>query len=151
MVKTMSEIRVAIAGVGNCASALIQGVCFYANVGSEELVPGLMHVNFGGYYPRDIRFVGAFDVDESKVGRDLSEAMFMPPNNTRKFADVPSLGVKVLQGPVLDGIGKYVEPLVKTRGSAPVNVSDELQEMDADVLVSYLPVGSEQAVRWYAN
>lgn len=147
----MSEIRVAIAGVGNCASALIQGVYFYANVGSEELVPGLMHVNFGGYYPRDIRFVGAFDVDESKVGRDLSEAMFMPPNNTRKFADVPSLGVKVLQGPVLDGIGKYVEPLVKTRGSAPVNVSDELQEMDADVLVSYLPVGSEQAVRWYAN
>ncbi len=147
----MSDIRVAIAGVGNCASALIQGVHFYANVASEELVPGLMHVNFGGYYPCDLRFVGAFDVDVSKVGRDLSEAMFMPPNNTRKFADVPSLGVNVLQGPVLDGIGKYVEPLIKSRSNDAVNVSDELQEMDADVLVSYLPVGSEQAVRWYAD
>jgi myo-inositol-1-phosphate synthase len=147
----MPEVRVAIAGVGNCASALVQGVQFYAGVKSDELVPGLMHVNFGGYYPRDIKFVGAFDVDESKVGRDLGEAIFVPPNNTRKFAEVPVLGVKVRQGPVLDGIGKYVEPIIRTGSGDPVNVSDELKDMNADVLVSYLPVGSEKAVRWYAD
>jgi myo-inositol-1-phosphate synthase len=151
VVKLTPEIRVAIAGVGNCASALIQGAHFYGSVKSEELVPGLMHINFGGYYPRDIRFVGAFDVDASKVGRDLSEAIFVPPNNTRKFAKVPPLNVKVRQGQVLDGIGKYVEPIIKTGSDDPVNVSDELKDEDADVLVSYLPVGSEKAVRWYAD
>jgi myo-inositol-1-phosphate synthase len=151
MVKLMTEIRVAIAGVGNCASALIQGVHYYGRLESNELIPGLMHVDFGGYYPRDIKFVGAFDVDESKVERDLSEAIFTPPNNTRKFADVPFLGVKVMQGPVLDGIGKYVAPIVKVRGKDHVNISDELQRINADILISYLPVGSEKAVRWYAD
>jgi len=151
LVKSMTEIRVAIAGVGNCASALIQGVHFYREIESDELVPGLMHVNFGGYYPRDLRFVGAFDVDKSKVGKDLSEAIFVPPNNTRKFAEVPFQGVEVRSGPVMDGIGKYVKPIINTTDSAPVNVSDELKAMNADVLVSYLPVGSEDAVRWYAD
>jgi len=151
MVSLMPEVRVAVAGVGNCASALIQGVHFYSDVGSEELIPGLMHVNFGGYYPRDVKFVGAFDVDQSKVGRDLGEAMFKSPNNTRKFAEVPSLGVRVMRGPVFDGIGKYVASIIKTGSDDAVNVADELRNVDANVLISYLPVGSEKAVRWYAD
>jgi len=147
----MAEVRVAIAGVGNCASALVQGVQFYQDVQSEESAPGLMHVNFGGYYPRDIRFVGAFDVDESKVGKDLSQAIFTAPNNTRRFADVPSMDVEVMRGPVLDGVGKYVESVIKIGGGDCVNVSEELRARDADMLISYLPVGSEKAVRWYAD
>ena len=147
----MAEVRVAIAGVGNCASALVQGVQFYQDVQSEESGPGLMHVNFGGYYPRDIRFVGAFDVDESKVGKDLSQAIFTAPNNTRRFSEVPFMGVKVLRGSVLDGVGKYVESVIKIGSGDCVNVSEELRARDADMLISYLPVGSEKAVRWYAD
>ena len=144
-------IKVAIAGVGNCSSALVQGTYYYRNASEEGDVPGLLHVNMGGYHPRDLEFVAAFDVDATKVGRDLSEAIFAHPNNTIKFSDVPKLGVEVQKGPVMDGLGKYLKGYVKESEAEPVDVAEELKASGAEVVVNYLPVGSEQAVRWYAE
>ncbi|MCQ8892303.1 MAG: hypothetical protein NQU41_02860, partial [Candidatus Methanosuratincola sp.] len=145
-------IKVAIIGVGNCASALIQGTYYYRNAKDDDFVPGLLHVNMGGYHVKDIEFVAAFDVDSRKVGKDLSKAIFSEPNNTRKFADVPNLGVEVKRGPVMDGLGKYLKGYVKVDEDAkPVDVAAELKDSGAEVVVNYLPVGSEQAVRWYAE
>jgi len=145
------KVRVAIVGVGNCASALVQGVTFYRDAPDDGQVPGLMHVNLGGYHVRDIEFVAAFDVDEDKVGRDLSEAIWAGQNNTLKFAEVPHLGVTVERGPTLDGVGKYLGQKI-TPSEAPVApVRQILEESGADVLVNYLPVGSEEATRWYVE
>ena len=148
----LSKINVAIAGIGNCASALIQGVNFYKDVSSEEKIPGLLHVNFGGYHPSDINFVAAFDVDARKVGKDLSTAIKMKPNNTRIFSEVPNLGVTVNRGPIMDGLGKYLKPVVKIdKTSVESDVVKVLNESEADILINYLPVGSEEASKWYAE
>jgi len=148
----LPNINVAIAGVGNCASAVIQGVHFYRNASEQETVPGLLHVKFGGYHPSDIKFVAAFDVDSRKVGKDLSEAIFSKPNNTRVFAHPPHMKVRVMRGPVMDGLGKYLLPVVKVeKEENSVDVADILRKSETDVLVNYLPVGSEEATRWYAE
>jgi myo-inositol-1-phosphate synthase len=143
-------VRVAIVGVGNCASSLVQGVQYYRNADPAERVPGLMHVELGGYHVRDLEFVAAFDVDAKKVGRDLSEAIVAPPNNTIQFADVEPLDVEVLRGPTLDGFGEFYRQVSEESDAAPVDVADELRRARADVLVCYLPVGSEEAARYYA-
>jgi myo-inositol-1-phosphate synthase len=145
------KVKVAIVGVGNCASSLIQGVEYYREANEEEFVPGLMHVNLGGYHIRDIEFVAAFDVDKDKVGKDLSEAMWAGQNNTVKFADVPKLGVKVERGMTHDGIGKFLEPLIEKAPGATADVVQILKDTGADVLVNYLPVGSEEATKWYVE
>ncbi len=147
----MGKVRVAIAGVGNCASSLVQGVEYYRNASRDEFVPGVMHVDFGGYHIGDIEFVAAFDVDSRKVGRDLSEAIFAQPNNTMKFAEVPELGVEVKKAPVLDGVGRYLSDKVPVSQEEDVDVAAELKRAKADVLINYLPVGSEQATRFYAE
>ena len=145
------KVRVAIIGVGNCASSLVQGVEFYKNAPEDEPVPGLMHVNLGGYHVRDIEFTAAFDIDRNKVGRDLSEAIFAEPNNTYKFSEVPKLGVKVYRGMTHDGIGKYVaEKVVKAPGPTD-DIVQILRETGTDVVISYLPVGSEMATKWYVE
>jgi myo-inositol-1-phosphate synthase len=145
-------VKVAIVGVGNCASSLVQGVEYYKNAREDQFVPGLMHVNFGGYRIRDIKFVAAFDVDANKVGKDLSEAIFTPPNCTVKFSDVPEVGVEVMKGQVLDGLGKYLKPVIPLDPTQkPVEVARVLEEVKADVLISYLPVGSYEASRFYAQ
>lgn len=146
------EINVAIAGVGNCASSLVQGVEYYKDAAEGEDIPGLMHVSFGGYHVGDVNFVAAFDIDANKVGKDLSEAIFTKPNCTEKFSDVPSLGVEVLRGQLKDGIGKYLRgklPVDKTQ--EPVDVAQVLEDRDVDVLISYMPVGSYDASRFYAQ
>ena len=148
---TNRKVRVAIVGVGNCASALIQGVEFYKEARVEETVPGLMHVDLGGYHVRDIEFVAAFDVNASKVGQCLSDAIFTAPNNTIKFSDVPCSGIVVQRGPTLDGIGKYLRGVVEEAAAEPVDVVAALRKAGAEVLVSYLPVGSEEATRFYAE
>ena len=145
------RVRVAIAGVGNCASALVQGVQYYADADAEDDVPGLMHVDLGGYHVGDVDFSVAFDVDAKKVGRDLSEAIVAPPNNTIKFADVPPVGVEVLRGATLDGLGHYYREMVEESPATPVDVAKALRDSNTDVLVSYLPVGSEAATRFYAE
>jgi len=142
-------VRVAIVGVGNCASALVQGVHKYRAASPDAVVPGLMHVNLGGYHISDIQFVAAFDVDARKVGRDLSEAIFAEPNNTVRFADVPPVGVRVKRGRTLDGIGQYLADVVPQSEQPEIDVAAVLRETQADVLVNYLPVGSEQATRFY--
>lgn len=148
----MGEIRVAIAGVGNCASALVQGVYYYRNVKEEEFVPGLLHINFGGYYPKDIRFVAAFDINQEKVGCDLGDAIHAPPNNTPIFCKVPKLGVTVKRAPILDGLGKFCKPIIKVAPSEKVvDVAEELRKAKADLLLNYVPVGSERAARYYAK
>lgn len=147
----MSEIRVAIVGVGNCASSLIQGVEYYKNADPSGKVPGLMHVKFGPYHVRDIKFVAAFDVDAKKVGSDLAEAIFASENNTIKFSDVPSTGVMVQRGHTLDGLGKYYREMIEESAVDPVDVVAALKEARPDVLVCYLPVGSEDAARFYAQ
>lgn len=147
----MPKVRVAVFGVGNCASALVQGVHYYANADESEDVPGLMHVRLGGYHVGDIEFVAAFDVDRRKVGKDLSEAIFAPPNNTLKFAEVPRLGVEVMRGPTLDGLGKYLRGEVEEHEGPAVDVKDVLKSSGADVAINFLPVGSEQATRFYAS
>ena len=150
----MAEIRVALVGVGNSASALIQGVEYYKNAKEGETVPGLMHVNFGGYHVKDIKFVAAFDVDKNKIGKDLAEAIFAKPNCCAKFADVPPLGVKVSPGPVLDGVAKHMrEPFNVYNESEvkPADVVSVLKEADAEILINYLPVGSHNATRFYAQ
>ena len=147
----MAKIRVAIAGVGNCASSLIQGLEFYRQAKGGEPIPGLMHLEIGGYHISDIECVAAFDVADGKVGRDLAEAILAPPNNTARFAAVPSTGVEVRRGPTHDGIGRYLRDIV-VESAAPVdNVAKTLRATGAEVLISYLPVGSERAVRWYAE
>ncbi|MBI3929873.1 MAG: inositol-3-phosphate synthase [Armatimonadetes bacterium] len=145
------EISVAVVGVGNCASSLVQGVRFYRDARPGELVPGMMHVELGGYHVRDIRFCAAFDVSDRKVGLDLAEAVLAPPNNTYRFAEVPDTGVRVQRGPTLDGIGRYMTDVIRESPEPPVDVARALRESGAQVLVSYLPVGSEQATRFYAE
>ncbi|HVB07243.1 MAG TPA: inositol-3-phosphate synthase [Acidimicrobiales bacterium] len=145
------KIRVAIAGVGNCACSLLQGVEYYRAADPTEMVPGLMHVELGGYHVRDIEFVAAFDVDSEKVGLDLGKAIFAGHNNTIRFSDVPALGVNVDRGPTLDGLGKYYREAIEESPAAPVDVARILTERAVDVLVSYLPVGSEEAQKFYAS
>lgn len=147
----MDKVRVAIIGVGNCASALVQGVHFYRDAKEEDFIPGLMHVNLGGYHVRDIEFVAAFDIDKNKVGRDLSEAVFTPPNNTYKFAAVPNLGVPVHRGMTHDGLGKYLSEIIEKAPGPTDDIVGILKESKADVVVSYLPVGSEEATKWYVE
>lgn len=147
----MTAIRTAIVGVGNCASSLVQGVEYYRDTPETDTVPGLMHVNFGGYHIGEIEFVAAFDVIETKVGKDLSEAIFAEPNNTIKFSDVPFLDVPVSRGPTLDGFGDYYQATVELSDADPVDVVQVLKDAKVDVLVSYLPVGSEEADKFYAQ
>ena len=147
----MSPIRVAIAGVGNCASSLVQGVHYYRDADPSASVPGLMHVEFGGYHVRDIEFVAAFDVDAKKVGTDLSKAIVASENNTIRICDVPEMGVTVQRGPTLDGLGKYYRQTIEESPASAVDVVAALRETQADVLVSYLPVGSESADKFYAQ
>ncbi len=145
------RIRVAIIGVGNCASSLVQGVQYYQNAPEDTFVPGLMHVNLGGYHIRDIEFSAAFDVNATKVGLDLSEAVFAEPNNTIKFSDVPFLDVPVMRGPTYDGVGRYTADVVPLSDQPEVDVAQVLRDTQTDVVVSYLPVGSEQATKWYVE
>ena len=147
----MGSVRVAIVGVGNCATSLIQGVEYYRNADPEASVPGLMHVKFGDYHVSDIEFVAAFDVDAKKVGFDLSEATQASENNTIKIADVPPLGVTVQRGPTMDGLGKYYRETIEESDAEAVDVVTVLKETKADVLVAYLPVGSEDADKFYAQ
>jgi myo-inositol-1-phosphate synthase len=147
----MGRIRVAIAGVGNCASALVQGVRYYEGADPADVVPGLMHVELAGYHVRDLDFVCAFDVDAQKVGTDLSKAIFSSQNNTIRFSEVPHLGVTVERGPTLDGLSKYYRDVVDESPFEVCDVAEVLRETRADVLVSYLPVGSEEAQRFYAQ
>ena len=145
------KIRVGIIGVGNCASSLVQGVQFYREAKDGDFVPGLMHVNLGGYHPRDIEFTAAFDIHAEKVGRDLSQAIFTEPNNTLRFAEVPPLGVKVHRGMTHDGLGKYLKKVVpKARGSTD-DIAGILRRTKTDVVINYLPVGSEMATKWYVE
>jgi myo-inositol-1-phosphate synthase len=145
------EIRVAMAGVGNCASSLVQGVEYYRAADPEERVPGLMHVQLGGYHVGDVTFVAAFDVDAAKVGLDVGKAIFASQNNTIRFADVDEIGVQVQRGPTFDGLGIYYRETVEESPADPVDVAQALRDARADVLVSYLPVGSEHAQRHYAQ
>jgi len=145
------KVRVAIVGVGNCASSLVQGVEMYRNASEEEFIPGLMHANLGGLHVGDIEFSAAFDVNTTKVGQDLGEAVFAEPNNPVKFADVPNLGVKVQRGTTHDGLGHYLSQVIEQSGDAPVNVAEILEATKTDVVVNYLPVGSEVATRWYVE
>jgi myo-inositol-1-phosphate synthase len=145
------SIKVAIAGVGNCANSLIQGVTFYADADETETIPGLMHTRFGAYHVGDIEFVAAFDVDADKVGADLADAIWASENNTLKFADVASTGVTVLRGPTLDGLGEYYVELIDESPAEPVDVAAALRESGAEVLVCYLPVGSDEAAKHYAQ
>jgi myo-inositol-1-phosphate synthase len=147
----MGKVRVGIIGVGNCASSLIQGVEYYAKARSEERVPGLMHVNLGPYSVSDVEFSCAFDVDANKVGRDLADAIWIEPNNTMKFSDVPETGVEVLRGPTADGLGMYYREAITESATEPVDVAAVLRETETDVVVNYLPVGSEEAARHYAE
>jgi myo-inositol-1-phosphate synthase len=147
----MGSVRVAIVGVGNCASSLVQGVEYYKDADPASRVPGLMHVQFGPYHVRDIDFVAAFDVDAKKVGRDIAEAIVASENNTIKICDVPPTGVTVQRGPTMDGLGEYYTEIITESDEQPVDVAQALRDAKADVLVSYLPVGSEQADRYYAQ
>jgi len=147
----MGSVRVAIVGVGNCASSLVQGVEYYKDADPASRVPGLMHVQFGPYHVRDIEFVAAFDVDAKKVGRDIAEAIVASENNTIKICDVPPTGVTVQRGPTMDGLGEYYQEIITESDEQPVDVVQVLRDSRADVLVSYLPVGSEQADRFYAQ
>ncbi|MBM3467991.1 MAG: inositol-3-phosphate synthase [Alphaproteobacteria bacterium] len=146
-----NPIRVAIVGVGNCASSLVQGVKYYKDAPDDQIVPGLMHVRFGKYHISDIEFVAAFDVDAAKVGIDLSQAINASENNTIKISDVPPTGVEVLRGPTFDGLGYYYRQTIKESSKSPVDVVSVLKSTNVDVLVCYLPVGSENATRFYAQ
>ncbi len=145
------KVRVAIIGVGNCASALVQGVCFYKDAPDDTFVPGLMHVNLGGYHVSDIEFTAAFDVDKNKVGLDLSEAIWQPPNNTIKFADVPKQDVPVHRGMTHDGVGKYLSQIITKAPGPTDDIVRILKETKTDVVISFLPVGSEMATKWYVE
>ena len=145
------KIRVAIVGVGNCASSLIQGRYYYENAAETDFVPGLMHVNLGGYHVRDIEFVAAFDIDKNKVGKDLSEAIYQKPNNTIVFQKVPHLGVKVERGMTHDGLGKYLSQIIEKAPGPTADVAGIMRERKVDVMINYLPVGSEEATKWYVE
>jgi myo-inositol-1-phosphate synthase len=145
------KVRVAIVGVGNCASSLVQGRYYYEDAKEGDFIPGLMHVSLGGYHVRDIEFVAAFDIDKNKVGKDLSEAIFVEPNNTFTFADVPRLNVPVERGMTLDGLGKYLSQIIEKAPGPTADIVSILRDRKVDVLVSYLPVGSEDATKWYAE
>ncbi|TPG53372.1 inositol-3-phosphate synthase [Roseomonas nepalensis] len=147
----MSALRVAIVGVGNCASSFVQGLTYYREARANEPVPGLMNVDLGGYHVRDIAVSAAFDVNAAKVGRDLSDAILAPPNNTQVFAHVPPSGITVRRGPTLDGIGRYLTAEIEESAAPVADVAGILEESGTDVLVSYLPVGSQRATEWYAE
>jgi myo-inositol-1-phosphate synthase len=149
--KKEQKVRVAIIGVGNCASALVQGVQFYRDAPDDTFVPGLMHVRLGDYHVSDIEFCAAFDVDKSKVGLDLAKAIWQPPNNTIKFADVPELGVKVDRGMTHDGLGKYLSQVIEKAPGPTADIVHILKDTGTDVVVSFLPVGSEMATKWYVE
>jgi myo-inositol-1-phosphate synthase len=147
----LGKINVAIIGVGNCASSLVQGVHFYRDASEDDFVPGLMHVNVGGYHVRDIEFVAAFDIDKNKVGKDLAEAIFTSPNNTFKFCDVPRTSVPVERGMTHDGLGKYLSQIITKAPGPTADIVSILRDRQVDVVVSYLPVGSEEATKWYVE
>ncbi len=147
----MGKIRVAIIGVGNCASSLVQGVEFYKKAKEDEQVPGLMHVNLGGYHIRDIEFSAAIDIDKNKVGKDLAEAIYTKPNNTYVFAKVPKTGVKVKRGMTHDGLGYYLSQIIEKAPGDTVDIVKLLKQTKTDVVVNYLPVGSEEATKWYVE
>ncbi len=149
--KSKKTLRLAIAGVGNCASSLLQGIEYYKNASPDDVVPGLMNVVIGGYHISDIQLVAAFDVDAQKVGIDASKAIFASQNNTYRFSDVPETGVTVQRGPTLDGLGKYYQLTIDESPQNPVDVAEQLRKAQVDVLVSYLPVGSENAQKYYAQ
>jgi len=145
------KVRVGIIGVGNCASSLVQGVHFYQDARDEDRVPGLMHVNLGGYHIRDIEFSTAIDVVDTKVGKDLSEAIFAHPNNTYKFSDVPHMNVPVIRGMTHDGLGKYLSQILKKAPGPTADIVKVLKDTGTDVVINYLPVGSEMATKWYVE
>jgi len=145
----MSKINVAIIGVGNCSSSLVQGVHYYSKAKENEFVPGLMHINLGGYHISDINFVAAFDIDKNKVGKDLAEAIFAPPNNTFKFCEVPATGIIVQRGMTHDGLGKYLSQIIQKAPGPTADIVKVLKETKTDVVINYLPVGSEEATKWY--
>jgi len=147
----MGSVRVAIVGVGNCASSLVQGVEYYRDANPNDRVPGLMHVTFGDYHVSDVEFVAAFDVDAKKVGMDLADAIGASENNTITFCDVPPTGVLVQRGPTMDGVGEYYREIIQESDHQPVDIAQALRDARADVVVCYLPVGSEQAARYYAQ
>ncbi len=151
MTEKRKKVRVAIIGVGNCANSLIQGVHYYKDAADDAEIPGLMHATVGGYHVRDIEFTAAFDVVKGKVGKDLSEAMWAEPNNTIKFTDVPHMGVKVHRGMTHDGLGQYVSQVVEKAEGPTDNIVQILKETKTDVVVNYLPVGSEMATKWYVE
>ncbi len=144
-------INVAIIGVGNCASSLVQGVHFYRDARDDESVPGLMHVNMDGYHVRDVKFVAAIDIDANKVGKDIAEAIFTPPNNTYQFTEVPSTGVRVARGMTHDGLGKYLKDVIHKAPGPTADIVRILEETETHVVVNYLPVGSEEATKWYVE
>lgn len=145
------SVKVALAGIGNCVSSLVQGVQYYQNAADDEQVPGLMHVRVGGYHVNDLEFVTAFDVDATKVGLDLGEAIWAGLNNTIKFSEVPEVGITVQRGPTLDGLGEYYRDIVEESDAEPVDVVQALRDSGAEVLACYLPVGSDDAVKFYAQ
>ena len=145
------KVRVAIIGVGNCSSSLVQGVQYYQHASNDEFVPGLMHPTLGGYHISDIEFSAAFDIDAEKVGKDLSEAIFSGPNNTIKFADVPFLDVPVQRGMTHDGLGKYLTEVITKADGDTVDIAEVLKTTRTDVVINYLPVGSEEATKWYVE
>jgi len=147
----MAKVRVAIIGVGNCASSLVQGVEFYKKAKDDDQIPGLMHVNLGGYHIRDIEFSAAIDIDKNKVGKDLSEAIFTPPNNTFKFCKVPKSGITVQRGMTHDGLGHYLSQIIEKAPGDTVDIVKLLKETKTDVVINYLPVGSEEATKWYVE
>jgi myo-inositol-1-phosphate synthase len=146
-----NKVRVAIIGVGNCASSFVQGVHYYRDAADDEFVPGLMHPRLGGYHISDIEFSAAFDIDVNKVGKDLGEAIYQAPNNTLRFADVPKLGVRVHRGMTHDGLGKYLKEVITKAPGATDDIVGILKDTKTDVVVSYLPVGSEMATKWYVE
>jgi myo-inositol-1-phosphate synthase len=147
----LSKIKVAIVGVGNCASALVQGIQYYSKFENDEECSGLRNLFLGGFHPKDIQIVSAFDIDSRKVGKDLSEAVFAPPNNAPKILDVPSYGVSVHKGPVLDGVGEYAKRIVQLSDLSEVNVADVLKESGAEMVLNLLPSGAVKASEWYAS
>jgi len=147
----LAKINVAIIGVGNCASSLVQGVYYYKKAKETEFVPGLMHVNLGGYHISDINFVAAFDINKNKIGKDLAQAIFTLPNNTFKFTELPNTGVKVQRGMTHDGLGKYLSQIIEKAPGQTVDIVKVLKETKTDVVLNYLPVGSEEATKWYVE
>jgi myo-inositol-1-phosphate synthase len=147
----MAKVRAAIIGVGNCSSSLVQGVHFYRDAKEDEIIPGIMHVNLGGYHIRDIEFAAAIDIDANKVGKDLSEAIFTKPNNTYRFCSVPKMGVSVARGMTHDGLGLYLSKIIKKAPGKTDDIVRILKDNGVDVVVSFLPVGSEEATKWYVE